>query len=108
MEKKIALEKLKIERETEEEKIKMIHLKEQYARKMQRQQLQEQIQQRKQNNPNGGDNEILPTETNMMENKVLMSSGEEPDDPPSFKKTNFIIMIQTVILFALVIALVAI
>ena len=58
MEKKIALEKLKIERETEEEKIKMIHLKEQYARKMQRQQLQEQIQQRKQNNPNGGDNEI--------------------------------------------------
>ena len=59
------------------------------------------------NSSNGGDNEILPTETNI-ESRVLMSSGEEPDDPPSFKKTNFIIMIQTVILFALVIALVAI
>lgn len=45
------------------------------------------------NSSNGGDNEILPTETNMVENRALMSSGEEPDDPPSFKKTNFIIMI---------------
>lgn len=44
------------------------------------------------NSSNGGDNEILPTETNI-ESRVLMSSGEEPDDPPSFKKTNFIIMI---------------